>query len=332
MENIINDVIISAQLAAALEVSASPKPGNVHRTADYAQTRFEHFLAGSIALGPAVREAALQGIRAVSNEIKYNEIGVGRCLKMAILNIKSWHSGGNTHLGSIMLFIPLAAAASAIKTRDGKITVDTLRKEVIKVIESTTYEDALNFIQIVSSLNLGWLGKTTSNDFPDISSKNALIKIKQDKTTFYNLMEYSSKWDGIACELTSGLKNTFTIGYPEFIKTFNETKDINISTVNTFLKILSEVPDTFIARKIGSGITNDAFEAIKIGLPISLNISEKAKQILEQNQGMITSEGRLQIENFDRELRRSNGTLNPGTTADLTAASLMISLLLGFRL
>ena len=85
MENIINDVIISAQLAAALEVSASPKPGNVHRTADYAQTRFEHFLAGAIALGPAVREAALQGIRAVSHEIKYNEIGIGRCLKMAML-------------------------------------------------------------------------------------------------------------------------------------------------------------------------------------------------------------------------------------------------------
>lgn len=321
----------SAQLAAALEVSATPKPGNVHRTADYAQTRFEHFLAGAIALGPAIREASLQGIRAVSNEIKYSEIGIGRCLKIAILNIKSWHSGGNTHLGSVMLFIPLAAAASAVKTRDGKITVDNLRKEVIKVIESTTCEDALNFYQIVSSLNLGWLGKTESNGFPDISSKKTSIKIKQDNTTFYDLMVYSSKWDGIASELTSGLNTAFTIGYPAFIKTFEKTKDINIATVNTFLKILSEVPDTFIARKIGSEITNDASEAVNIGLSISLNISEKAKQILDQNQGMLTLEGRISIANFDKELRRSNGTLNPGTTADITAASLMIALLLGFR-
>lgn len=331
MERIIDDVMNSAQLAAALEVSGTPKPGNVHRTADYSQTRYEHFLAGAIALGPAVREAALQGIKVGSDEIDYSEIGIGRCFKIAILNIKSWHRGGNTHLGTIMLFVPLAVAASSIKTREGKIIIDSLRKEVTKVLEFTTCKDAIDFYNMVSSLNLGWLGKTKSKGLPDISSKQSLIELKKNNTTFYNLMEYSSKWDGIAFELTHGLEKAFTVGYPNFIETFKKTKDINISTVNTFLKILSEAPDTFIARKVGSEITNNVSEAVNLGIPISQNISGKAKKILEENQGMLTEEGRLSIDIFDKELRRSNGTLNPGTTADITAASLMIALLSGFR-
>ncbi|MEM1607345.1 MAG: triphosphoribosyl-dephospho-CoA synthase, partial [Candidatus Bathyarchaeia archaeon] len=53
-----------AELAAALEVSGWPKPGNVHRTRDHADARFEHFLAGSIALGPSTAAAALRGIMA----------------------------------------------------------------------------------------------------------------------------------------------------------------------------------------------------------------------------------------------------------------------------
>jgi len=31
---------------------------------DFVDTRFEHFIAGAIALGPAVREAAFQGVKA----------------------------------------------------------------------------------------------------------------------------------------------------------------------------------------------------------------------------------------------------------------------------
>ncbi|MDP6641398.1 MAG: triphosphoribosyl-dephospho-CoA synthase, partial [Nitrososphaerales archaeon] len=61
MEKIAKDVMNAAQLAASLEVSATPKPGNVHRNADYPSTRFEHFLSGAVALGPAISSAASQG-------------------------------------------------------------------------------------------------------------------------------------------------------------------------------------------------------------------------------------------------------------------------------
>jgi len=46
---------------------------------------------------------------------------------------------------------------------------------------------------------------------------------------------------------------------------------------------------------------------------------------------MLSKRGHKEIEEMDEELRRSAGNLNPGTTADITAASLMIALLTGFR-
>ncbi|WP_455363487.1 triphosphoribosyl-dephospho-CoA synthase, partial [[Eubacterium] cellulosolvens] len=39
-----DEIAAALQLAVLLEVSAYPKPGNVHRTRDFELTRFEHFL------------------------------------------------------------------------------------------------------------------------------------------------------------------------------------------------------------------------------------------------------------------------------------------------
>jgi len=331
LEKIAKDVMNAAQLAASLEVSATPKPGNVHRNADYPSTRFEHFLSGAVALGPAISSAASQGIKVGSDVIKYSEIGIGKYVKQAVKDVNSWHNGGNTHLGSIMLFTPLAAAAAILKKHEGKVKVDSLRKEATKVMESTTNEDALEFYGAISSLNIGWLGQIRSKDLPDIGSSKSLNQIEESGSTFFEIMKFSSEWDGIARELTNGLSASFKIGYPSFIKTYKETEDVNMATVNTFLKILSEIPDTFIARKIGLDITKDISEAVKMGMPISRTISEKSKKILDDHNGMLSTRGKKEIEKMDEELRRSAGHLNPGTTADITAASLMIALLTGFR-
>ncbi len=331
MDKIAKDVMNAAQLAAALEVSATPKPGNIHRNADYPLTRFEHFLSGAVALGPAIGDVASQGIKVGSDVIKYNEIGIGKYVKQAVQDVKSWHNGGNTHLGSIMLFVPLSASAAILKKRESKIMVESLRKEVVKVMEATTTQDTLDFYDAVSSLNLGWLGEIRLKDRPDINSSHSINQIKNSGITFFEIMQSSSEWDGISHELTNGLSASFTIGYPSFIETYTEIQDVNVATVNAFLKILSEIPDTFIARKIGLEITHNISEAVKIGMPLSQKISEKSKKILDECRGMLSEKGQAEIVEMDEELRRSAGNLNPGTTADITAASLMIALLTGFR-
>jgi triphosphoribosyl-dephospho-CoA synthase len=67
-----------------------------------------------------------------------------------------------------------------------------------------------------------------------------------------------------------------------------------------------------------------------MGHKSAILVSEKAKQIIEVG-GIESEEGKTMLWNFDEELNKEKGKLNPGTTADLTAASLYVLLLSGWR-
>ncbi|RLI03541.1 hypothetical protein DRO38_02560, partial [Candidatus Bathyarchaeota archaeon] len=84
LKDLIEHVRTSAQLAAVLEASGWPKPGNVHRTIDHSDARYEHFLAGSIALGSSIGEAALKGYMVAQGRLSISKIGVGKLVKKAV--------------------------------------------------------------------------------------------------------------------------------------------------------------------------------------------------------------------------------------------------------
>jgi len=94
------------------------------------------------------------------------------------------------------------------------------------------------------------------------------------------------------------------------------SRDLNTAIVHTFLKVLSEHPDTFIARKVG--------------LEKAREISLDAKKVLELS-SVETTKGRTSLREFDKKLRESENLLNPGTTADITAAALALCTLSGYR-
>ena len=59
-------------------------------------------------------------------------------------------------------------------------------------------------------------------------------------------------------------------------------------------------------------------------------VSDRAREILDHG-GYGSETGRSLTEKLDIELQGTDGLLNPGTTADLTAASLFLLLLSGWR-
>jgi triphosphoribosyl-dephospho-CoA synthase len=95
-----------------------------------------------------------------------------------------------------------------------------------------------------------------------------------------------------------------------------KSKPLNTAVVHTFLKILSERPDTFIARKVGKEKAQE--------------ISSDAKAVLELGR-LETAKGKKSLTAFDKKLRLSQNKCNPGTTADLTAAALALCMLSGYR-
>ncbi len=327
----VNQIVMAAQLAAMLEVSGWPKPGNVHRTMDLPDTRFEHFLAGAAAMGPALRSVALNGMKAGRGIIEVSEIGVGKYVKQAIADVKALHKGGNTHLGVVLLFIPLAAAAGKTYVEGGRITAQELRRNVREITRKTTPHDAAEVydaILMVSSVQE--LGRISGIAAPDLYDKEARKKMFGEKISLYDVMKISSKWDTIASEWATGMRISFEVGYPTLSKVFRQTGDINTATVHTFLTVLAGFPDTFIARKVGLKEASDIKRAIEIGRRRIAWISKRAKNILDLG-GLMTRAGRGALLGLDIVLHEARGELNPGTSADLTAASLMIAILCGLR-
>ncbi len=302
----IDDIAIYAQLACILEVSC-PKPGNVSRYHDFDDTKYEHFLASGIAIHGAVDKAATAGYRAGKREIEIDCIGIGSRIKKAVADSRAIHSGGNTNLGIAMLLIPLSAAAG-MSIACNKFNNKQIRENIDRIVKNTTPQDTIDLYEAIKSLNPSWLGTVK---YLDVNNRDAFATIKEQTLNIFDVMSYS-KHDSIAKELTTKMKISFELGYPKIVEIFDETKDIDQALLSCFMIILSTVEDSLIIRKMG--------------IKTAQEISADAREILDQ--GMDPKE----IKTFDKKLRNNGNRLNPGSTADLVAASLMIAFLNNLRI
>ncbi|MFQ6080684.1 MAG: triphosphoribosyl-dephospho-CoA synthase [Candidatus Bathyarchaeia archaeon] len=299
------------ELAILLEVSAYPKPGNVHRTADFRETRYEHFLASAVAVAPHFKHAAERGIKVSEGKINPTDVGIGTVIKDAAKSVSLWQSGGNTLLGSIILLSPMAVAAGMLA--EEKFSLPKLRENIRVIVESSTPMDAVNVYDAIQIAKPSGLGEAPKLDVTDPASKQ---KILDEQVTLFEVFKIASVYDSVASEWVNNYPVTFDLGHPYFTRQLEETADVNTATVHTFLKILSEVPDTLIARKAG--------------LSRAREVSAEAKRTLEMG-GLTTPSGRRLLWSFDKKLRDPKHELSPGTTADITAAVLAISILGGYR-
>jgi len=307
--NITKTVANCASIAALLEASAYPKPGNVHRLNDMENTRYEHFLAGSVSLGSTMGNLAERSYRAED----WGTIGLGRCIRDAVDEMFIWQNGGNIHLGVILLFTPLSAAAGAT-FRDNEFDVMRLKEYTQKIISKATHSDSIDIYAAIdramSQQNLG------SAEDLDVSDQRSIERITRENITPLKIFELCKERDMICHEWVTGFSTVFEKGYPYLRYKIKSGTNINDATVDTFLNILAEHPDSLIQRKSGK-------EAAQ-------QVSNRAREIL-QARGTDTEEGKKMLWNLDNELKKEKGMLNPGTTADLTAASLFVLLLSGWR-
>jgi len=309
----IDDLIRCLSLASLLELAGWPKVGNVHRTKDFEKTRFEHFLAGIVAIQPNFREFCEKIFQIpFKNEDDYEKIELGLFFKKSAEEMMKWQYGGNVLLGHILILAPLAAAAT-ICLKNQQNTLEDLKYFLIKLIENSSINDTINLYKAIQLSNPGGLGKIDKYDIRDDNSINDIIS---DKINLKKIFDLSKGYDLISLEYSTGFSIILNEGLPYFFKSFNQHHDINIATVNTFLKLLSLNPDTLITRKSGADS--------------AVYVSERAAKVLEY--GGISSEHglRLVIE-LDNELQEKNGKLNPGTTADLISGVIFSALLFGLR-
>jgi triphosphoribosyl-dephospho-CoA synthase len=267
------------QLACALEACA-PKPGNVTRYHDFCDTSLEDYLLSAAALGFALENAY--------------QAGVGQIILDAAVNTRHWVRS-NTNLGMILLFAPLVKASLHAAGAGGDI-----RRSLMSVLNALTVEDACLAYAAVRLMQPGGMDQVPQ---ADISGEPTI--------TLLQAMALAQERDAIAREYATGFAITFDIGLPALKNARSRGESYSDAIVQAFLTILSEVPDTLIARKKG--------------MQSAQQVSQLAADVLAKG-GVFTAEGQAGLVEMDNQLRDKTHTLNPGTTADLTAAATLLAL------
>ncbi|SDM44840.1 triphosphoribosyl-dephospho-CoA synthase [Halogranum gelatinilyticum] len=266
-----------AELALLLEVAGTPKPGNVDRTHDLDDLRFEHFLAGSVGSRRGL-QLAEEGAR------------VGEAFEHGVAGM-SQQRGGNTQFGCLLLLVTLVRAAAS---DDHELTPEG----VTAVVESTTVADAADFYRAFEHVDVAV--DDPPADAPDLDVRRgagAIPTLEERGLTLADVMAMSEERDGNAREWTGGFARTFATA--ESI--LADDGPVLDRASRAFVDLLAEEPDTLVATQHGPEVARE--------------VSRRAAEV----QGDPEAVERLADE-FVAE------GLNPGTTADITAAALFVAL------
>lgn len=218
---------------------------------------------------------------------------VGETVLRAVQDTRRFVST-NTNLGMVLLLAPLAKAA-------GEGGPEGLRSRVARVLGELTVEDARKVYQAIRLASPSGLGQVERHD---VSHDDVAATLRE-------AMGLAQGRDSVAREYVTDFEITFGLGYETLRRVWEEGHAFSDAIVQTFLTVLAQVPDTLIERKGGRA----AAEAV----------SRRAGEVLAAG-GCLSSRGREELVRFDRDLRDDSHRLNPGTTADLVAASIFVFL------
>ena len=130
--------------------------------------------------------------------------------------------------------------------------------------------------------------------------------------TLREAMDAARERDSIAREYVTDFEITFALGADTLRRCWRDGAAFSDAVLTTFLTILAEVPDTLIARKNGKAAAED----------VSRRAAARAGRRRKPHRaGACATSAELA-----RELGDEAHALNPGTTADLVAASLFVFL------
>jgi triphosphoribosyl-dephospho-CoA synthase len=196
--------------------------------------------------------------------------------------------GTNTNLGIILLCAPLAAAAEVATTN--------LRAAVADVLDSLDIADANLAFQAIARAAPGGLGHVERHDV----HAPATVTLRQ-------AMAAAADRDRIAHQFSTGFEDIFEPGLGGFRTAAARWLDPKWVALAVYLEFLARFPDTHIVRQYGIDAAADVRRGA-IAFKRRLNGAEEPGVLL----------GDLLA--WDRDLKARG--LNPGTTADLTVATL----------
>ncbi|WP_049899106.1 triphosphoribosyl-dephospho-CoA synthase [Halococcus agarilyticus] len=255
----------NAQLALLLEVTATPKPGNVDRAREYPDLRFEHFMAGAVGASQGLRMAAADD-------------PVGASFERAIEGMAD-QRGGNTQFGALLLLMPLVRAAgneNGSSSGNGALTPE----RAAAVVEATTVDDAAAFYRAFEHVDVAVDDPPADMEALDVRrGADAVPAIEERGVTLYELFERSADRDGVAREWVSGFPRTFAAA--DRIAALDGP--VSERAARVFLELLADEPDTHVVTKHGEPTAQEVSEDAQAALDGDLDPETLADDLVERS-------------------------------------------------
>ena len=224
---------------------------------------------------------------------------VGKRIEAAVS--ATWAVAGcNTNLGILLLCAPIA---KAVEMRPDAREPAALQAAINAVLADLDVKDAAAAYRAIARANPGGLGSAPSQDVqqpPSVDLRAA--------------MALAAPRDSIARQYRDGFVDLFTLGLPALGGGFlRGSEAAQMAAVQRlYLRLLSRFADSHIVRKHGKAVA-------QIVMTAAQTWADRAEQAP-------TPQADAEFAAWDEALKLSR--INPGTTADLTVATLLIAGLL----
>jgi triphosphoribosyl-dephospho-CoA synthase len=215
-----------ATLACLLEASA-PKPGNVHRGADFEDLTFVDLAVSGVAIGTAI-DRVLTG--------DSTERRLGRIV-LAAVDAMNAACGSNAYLGTILLIAPLALVRDNVALSDG----------VSEVLGSLTAADAADVYEAIRRARPGGLGTTDEHDVHGSPPADLILAMQAAAERDFVARQYANGFVEVLDEAAWTIEYARAMGM-----------SISLAIAFAHVTLISRYGDSLIARKCGEATSQQA--------------------------------------------------------------------------
>jgi len=202
-------------------------------------------------------------------------------------------AGCNTNLGIVLLCAPLAHAALLV--RPGQ----TLQTALVETLESLDKHDTALTYRAIRLARPGGMGVVPEHD----------ISTKEPRASLLQVMAAAADRDRVACQYAHAYADVFEFAEPRLRARLNRWRSEPWAVVSVYLALLAAFGDSLVERKHGlQAVHRLQLDAGYLGA--QLDAQSNPEHMMER------------LSMFDRRLKRKG--INPGTTADLVVAALLV--------
>ena len=281
----------AAALACMLEASAF-KAGNVSALHAFSDTSTSHFLVSALQVRDILEADSGDSLGALVYRM------VARTRESV---------GLNTNLGICLLIAPIALAKR-------RFPEDSTADAVARILQTLSAADSRDVYEAIRAAQPGGLGEA-ANDEPDVAH--------EPPESLRDAMQAAAHRDSIARQYVSDFEDIFEFLVPSLMSDLRKWSAHANGVLEAILVLqlrwMAERRDSLIVRKCGQAIADEACQLARLAL----------QEVEEQDSAERANRSVTQGTHWKRLhafLCADGNKRNPGTTADLIAAALMVCL------